>query len=504
MQLNLATKFSIIIGAVLLLAVISSALAAVTARRVAALMLQAATENVPSVRAGEELEIALLTRYNWLALYTFGDAAPEHLRELQGAREEFDRWHEEAWRTAHTAEEKQLLEQLDIAHSQYRSVRNEVVSLRGAGHKMEAETLMLGELRKLYQQVYALCGKLVAANERYVTAATAEAQSESQGMIWMVIACVALTLVLGGALLWYFLAAVVLPLRRMMVEAGGLAATGGHGAVRQSGDELKAVGAYLRGLMADVVESRSAVEDSRRRVVNAEKLAGVGKLAANVAHEIRNPLTAVKMLLFSIRRAVADDPQVDRKLQTVTDEIHRLENIVRNFLEFSKPPSLKLRRQSLREPLVQTLQLFQPQLAKNRIELVRKDADCLPDIMADSEQLKQVLLNLLQNAAEATEDGGCITVSTAVEPDSAAGSMVVVRIEDTGRGMPDDVQSRLFEPFFTTKKEGTGLGLCIASQILMGHNGRLVLESSTPKGTRFAFFIPAVQGAADEQNSRSG
>jgi signal transduction histidine kinase len=317
-------------------------------------------------------------------------------------------------------------------------------------------------------------------------------------MTWMVIACMAVTLTLGGALLWYFLAAIVLPLRRMMAEAGDLTATLDEGTVRKTGDELQAVGAYLRGLMADVVESRSAVADSRRRLMNAEKLAGVGKLAASVAHEIRNPLTAVKMLLFSIQRASEDNPQIDRKLRTVSEEIHRLESIVRNFLEFSKPPSLRLRRQSVREPLEKTLQLFLPRLTKSGIDLVRKDADCLPDVMADSEQLKQVLLNLLQNAAEATGDGGRITVSTALEPDTAAGAMVVVRIEDTGRGMPSDVQSRLFEPFFTTKREGTGLGLCIAGQIMMGHKGRLVLESSTPEGTRFAVFVPAIQDAAHE------
>jgi signal transduction histidine kinase len=493
MRLSLTTRFSLIIGGVLLLAVIASLLATLSARRVANLMVRTATEHVPSVRAGAKVEIALLARYNYLALYTFGDPGPEHLADLEEARKEFDRWYREARRTALTLEETQLLGELDSVHSKYRVIRNQVVSLRASGRVKEAQSLVLGELRDVYRQAFSLCEQLVAANERYVNETTAKAVSESQRMTWIVSSCVVATLTLGGGLLWYFLAAVVLPLRRMMARSPEGSLAGEPSQVPQAGDELKAVAAHIRGLMADVAESRSAVADSRRRMLSAEKLAGVGRLAASVAHEIRNPLTAVKMLLFSIRKAVESDPEIARKLLTVTEEIHRLENIVRNFLEFSRPPCLKVRPQPLGELLDRTLQLFQPRMAKNGIRLVRRDAAGVPDVVADSEQFKQVLLNLLENAAEAMDQGGCITISTAVDQDAAGATLAIVRIEDAGHGMPDDVQRRLFEPFFTTKADGTGLGLCIAGQIMAAHHGRLVLESSTESGTRFAAILPTVE-----------
>ena len=114
----------------------------------------------------------------------------------------------------------------------------------------------------------------------------------------------------------------------------------------------------------------------------------------------------------------------------------------------------------------------------------------LPHVMADADQLKQVLLNLLGNAADSMACGGEIHITCHAERDADGRPMVVVRICDTGSGMPQDVQHRIFEPFFSTKEKGTGLGLCIAAQIMARHDGGLVLESSTEKGTTFAIWVP--------------
>ncbi len=120
--------------------------------------------------------------------------------------------------------------------------------------------------------------------------------------------------------------------------------------------------------------------------------------------------------------------------------------------------------------------------------------------MADADQFKQVLINLLDNAVEATNEDGEIQISinTACEADDR--TMVVVRVRDSGQGMPQDVRERIFEPFYTTKENGTGLGLCIAVQIMARHGGRLVLESSTERGTAFAVWIPIAREESHEQN----
>jgi signal transduction histidine kinase len=122
--------------------------------------------------------------------------------------------------------------------------------------------------------------------------------------------------------------------------------------------------------------------------------------------------------------------------------------------------------------------------------------------MADGEQLKQVFVNLLDNAAEAMSGGGEISISSIAEPDGAGRAAVMVRVQDTGHGIPEDIRSRLFEPFFTTKEEGTGLGLCIAANILAGQGGQIALESSTAGGATFGIRLPVAAEKGDEQDSR--
>jgi signal transduction histidine kinase len=194
--------------------------------------------------------------------------------------------------------------------------------------------------------------------------------------------------------------------------------------------------------------------------------------------------------LFSIQKDVGGDPELDRKFDIVAEETARLERIVRNFLEFSRPPHPKLRVESIGTLLDKTLELVGPRLADRQIVLLRQDDPTLPPVLADVEQLKQVLINLPDNAADAAGRGGEIRVSAAAEVDAEGRRVAVVRIADNGPGMPKEVCERVFEPFFTTKDDGTGLGLCIAAGIVARHGGRLALESSTGRGTTFAVSIP--------------
>jgi signal transduction histidine kinase len=242
-----------------------------------------------------------------------------------------------------------------------------------------------------------------------------------------------------------------------------------------------------------VADTRSSLERSRTRLLVAEKLASVGKLAASVAHEIRNPLTAMKMWLFSLQESVRGNPETDHKLGIISEEINRLDHIIRDFLEFSRPPALRCRAQQVDSVIRRTRELLAAALKERKVCVVQVPAPDLPSVMADAEQLKQVFVNLLINAADAMGDGGEIRIVTTAEKDVEGRGMVVVRICDSGPGMPEDVQSRIFEPFFSTKETGTGLGLCIAARIMVAHDGLLVLESSSEKGTIFAVWTPIAE-----------
>ena len=241
----------------------------------------------------------------------------------------------------------------------------------------------------------------------------------------------------------------------------------------------------------------------QQQQASADKLASVGRLAASVAHEIRNPLTAMKMWLFSLREAVGGQPELNRKLVIVDEEITRLEGIIREFLEFSRPLAVSGRPEAVTDILQRTLEFLGPRLEHTQIRVVQDFNPGLPSVLADAEKLKQVLLNLIGNAAEAMRDGGELRLTATCESDADGRRMVVLRVQDTGPGLPQEAQRRLFEPFFTTKEQGTGLGLWLASQVMARHAGRLVLESSSPQGTVFAVWIPVVEMQSDGKNPGS-
>jgi signal transduction histidine kinase len=273
-----------------------------------------------------------------------------------------------------------------------------------------------------------------------------------------------------------------------------------NGAKQTDQDELRIMGDHLRNLMSHVSDTRSRLERSHDRLLAAEKLASVGKLAASVAHEIRNPLTAIKMWLFSIQETAGEDVELERKLRIVSEETSRLETIVRSFLEFSRPPTLHCQKQSICTVIDQTLELLRPRLKEARICAEHVQRMELPPIMADAGQLKQVFINLLGNAADAMTEGGQVQIASTIEKDADGRPMVVARVCDSGHGIPPDIQRRIFEPFFTTKDTGTGLGLCIAAQVMVRHGGALVLESSTERGTVFAVWTPIAQEDSDGKN----
>jgi signal transduction histidine kinase len=269
-------------------------------------------------------------------------------------------------------------------------------------------------------------------------------------------------------------------------------------------NELRAVRDHLRFLMSNVTTARSDLEHSRSELTHAEeRLASVGKLAACVAHEIRNPLCAITLGLHSLREIVGTNPDAQLNFEIVSEEIARLDNIIKHFLEFSRPPRLRIQQQDVSTLLDKTLSLVRLPMTEKTIRLVCEQSATLPPILADAEQLKQVLINILKNATEATPEGGEVRLTTSEETAADGRAVVVIRIQDTGPGIPADVRERIFEPFFTTKQTGTGLGLCIAARVMAQHGGQLAVESSSDQGTVFAARIPAAQSAAEKDDSRN-
>jgi signal transduction histidine kinase len=498
----LATKFVIIILGIAALGFLNGLIAFVFTRSVAGSLRSAVIDNFPSVKAAEELEIALSDQRGIVSAYIVSGGNPSWLERSRKAEIEFRTWFSLARATAHTTEETSILDRLEEVHAEFDTKRKKAILQFDQSRRDEAISTLLHEVWPAYDKAYKVCEEFIDANERYVEASTKGAEQHVAFATWGVLVGSLGTAGLAALLLWLVVRGVLIPLRRMAADAHAVVGHAPGATIEAADDELRSIGVYFRALMASVAESRTTLAESRNRLLNAEKLASVGKLAASVAHEIRNPLSSMKMWLYSIRKTAGVEPSLDRKYQIIADEIARLESIVRNILEFSRPPLLKLQPRSIVQVIEKTLEIARPWLETKKIRVAEYHAPGLPPVMADSEQLKQVFFNLLDNAAGAMPEGGEISISSVVETDADDSANILVRVRDTGHGIPADVRSRLFEPFFTTKEQGTGLGLCIAANILAEHGGQLVLESSTDRGTTFRVRVPAATEKDDEQDSR--
>ena len=259
---------------------------------------------------------------------------------------------------------------------------------------------------------------------------------------------------------------------------------------------------FLFGVALALVVYRDMIAPLRLKLVESqaqaerhEKLASLGLLAAGVAHEIRNPLTAVKAALFTQSKKLDPGSSAQQDVKVIGREISRLERIVNDFLQFARPADPELVPMPAQLPLSEVRLFFDSALARDNIRLVLEPSPPL-HIKADSGQIKQVLINLVRNAAESIGHDGTITLRARHArkrlASQAETDVVVLEVADTGKGIAPEVEKRLFDPFFTTKESGTGLGLPIAARIVQKHGGILQYQSQVDQGATFGVVLPQV------------
>jgi signal transduction histidine kinase len=260
----------------------------------------------------------------------------------------------------------------------------------------------------------------------------------------------------------------------------------------------------LSGYQELLAPLRHQLRQSHAILERNEKLASLGTLAAGVAHEIRNPLTAINVRIHSLKRDLPQGSSEHEDATVIDSEIKRLERIVQAFLQFARPAEPKFVTVSADSLLVRVRALLGGQLEKTAIQLLLESP---PDlwVRADPQQVEQVLINLVQNAAESIEHDGVIRLRARKDTARLAGRscpVVVLEVSDTGKGIPPEVQKRLFDPFFTTKEEGTGLGLSIATRILEQQGGAVQYTTQLNKGTTFMLLLPEAKHHSDEDSTQ--
>lgn len=261
-------------------------------------------------------------------------------------------------------------------------------------------------------------------------------------------------------------------------------------------DGLPALEEQVRAVSGRIKQVLEELQRTRREALRAERLAAVGELAAGVAHEMRNPLTSIKLLIQAVRRNQTHASPDAERLHVVEQEIARMETTIKELLDFAKPPKIRRVRHDVRDTLRRALTLVDGRARQARV-VIHERLGAKPVIVdADPDQLDQVFVNLLLNAIEAMSEGGELDLTVEGEsPNSSAPLRIVFR--DSGTGIPATVMPRLFEPFVTSKDRGIGLGLAISRGIMQEHGGQLTASNAPPAGAMFVVELPLAQCAGD-------
>jgi two-component system NtrC family sensor kinase len=241
-----------------------------------------------------------------------------------------------------------------------------------------------------------------------------------------------------------------------------------------------------------------AIQEREHKLIRSERLATVGRMAAQIAHEVRNPLSSIGLNAELLGDELGDEADEARRMvASIIGEVDRLTEITETYLRFTRLPRPKLEREDLGVLVGSVVALARGEIAQEGIALVVDIAPDLPEMPADEAQLRQALINLVRNAREALASAPRKELGISVAVDRPSGRLVV-RVSDSGAGIEGSDLGKIFDPFFSTKAQGTGLGLALVQQIVVDHGGQIDVESAPGRGTTFtlAFPIPAASGPA--------
>jgi two-component system NtrC family sensor kinase len=248
-------------------------------------------------------------------------------------------------------------------------------------------------------------------------------------------------------------------------------------------------------LETKVQERTREIKQMQADLFQSEKLAALGEMSAGIAHEVNNPLTGILMFASMLHDDPRIEPELKNDLAVILRETRRCGDIVRGLLEFSRKPVPQKSMCSISQLMDKTLSLVERQALFFNIQIIRRYDPLQPDVLLDPNQIEQVFMNLVFNAAQAMPEGGTLTIETGVQE---AGGLVWVRISDSGCGIPPENLERIFNPFFTTKGvHGTGLGLSVSYGVVESHGGQIEVQSREGEGSTFTITLPVLPQGQD-------
>jgi two-component system NtrC family sensor kinase len=275
-----------------------------------------------------------------------------------------------------------------------------------------------------------------------------------------------------------------------------------NSALKKMYDEIEISKTKLKGNIQALEESNQALLRTQRELIASEKLASLGKLSAGVAHEIGNPLSAIRGYVEVLKKGyMLPDKERTEFLNSIEKEIERIDRIIRTLLDYSRPRGFELKRVDVNDVIRDAAEIVKTQGLLKSIDLKLELSPGLSPIEVDPHQLSQVFINLILNAKDAIIHDGTITISSYKTPDDGIG----VAIKDNGAGIPREIIDKIFDPFFTTKEpgKGTGLGLSVSQRIVHFFGGRIYVESEIGNGSAFKINFPGIKNNGSRKGSNN-
>lgn len=478
------TAPSVVIGLLLFLACLVSAW---YINRLQTRMADILAKNVESLVAAQQLEISLRQLRFHCFLYAI-HPTPTLLENIKEHDDAFEKALQRAKQAAHDAQEITYLQAIESGYDNYQReferLRREVDK---HGPRRDFQELADGHP---VRHITDPCRGLVEINEAMMEESLAESQRLSR---WLSLTLVLLGLggPLSGIIAGYGVArGLSRSIYQLSVRVQDMAQ---HleqevGSVRLSpSQDISKLNGQLEHVVTRVAEVADQLRRHQHEMLRAEQLSAVGQLAAGVAHELRNPLMSIKLLVESGLRSAGRQPINRRDLEVIHGEITRLEQTLQGFLDFARPPAPLRQSLDLRDLLASAVELVKTRARQQdvRVDCQAPDHPVVAEV--DRDQFHTVLVNLLLNALDAMPQGGSLRL--ALEED--AGTGIAIRVEDTGPGIAPEILPRLFTPFASNKPTGTGLGLSISQRIVQDHGGTLTAANRPEGGARFRIELPA-------------
>lgn len=439
-------------------------------------------ENVSSIRAANQMQ-QMIWRIQSAALSEISvqNSIPES--RLVALESQFEQSLLLAESTTSTEDERACVRRIREAFTDYSD------RLRRTRADVAITAVRMAELLPVVSRIIVNCEEVIRINEHVISDTSRRRQRLTA---WIVLGR-AVTLVIGpslGLLLGFRLAS---QLNRSMTNisvtlqtvAGDLEHKIGRLEITPQATlpsiqrQLDLVADRMRGIVKEL-------DQAREETMRAERLAAVGELAAGVAHEIRNPLTSVKLLMQTMQHRLHQSMPTET-FDVVLEEINRMETTIQGLLDFARPPKLHRARHDLSQIVRRAVNLIEGKARQVDVSIITHFPENPIWVDVDAEQLHQVCINLLLNGIESMLQGGRFDIFVELNDDAGTAR---VRFADSGEGIPDNVLPRLFEPFVTSKAHGTGLGLAVSRRIIANHSGQLTAERRTEGGTVLMIELP--------------